>query len=367
MGRIERSAWPLFLACALAALVGALLAFLWRRPAQPPPSHEIHTEAIRPAAGDDPPDSIRLPLERIDTLVAIDDESACALGGATVVCTEDGGVRWPLTGELPARAVAVARGSDGGYLVASDDGGIHSLSPGSPPVRVGDGIAASNPAGREQPSMVDAASRDGRLVLLAHRFDRPADPMRLPRVIQTVLYSVTSAGDVEALGEAKGFLGDRLLLQTDGGIVTFASVDTRAWRSTDGGRSFRRLPDSRRFGADFDGIQIAIERWADRLPGPGRPARPASALYASRDDGESWDPVFETTGETLVDFRDAEVGLVIAREEGTAYLTTDGARSFRALRHDDRLYEAVAVAHVGGRFIVATSDGSIVLLDPAGL
>ncbi|HEY0840869.1 MAG TPA: hypothetical protein VGD74_11835, partial [Vulgatibacter sp.] len=110
--------------------------------------------------------------------------------------------------------------------------------------------------------------------------------------------------------------------------------------------------------------QVSVERWAERLAGPGRPARPASRLVVSRDDGATWRQVFETQGEVLVDFRDEETGLVVARDEATAWLTTDGASEFLPTLRDDRLRDAVSVVHVGGRFLVGTADAQLLVVEP---
>jgi len=359
MRRRASQAWPLFALCALAALVGALLAY-WiggrhEEPPAPRPSDlggkEIHTEATPR------PDASVVPLNGIDRLVAISDRDACAIDGGAIACSDDAGRTWRNAGELDARVLAILRSPDGRLVVATDDGAIHTLEPDGSPLRrralpVSDG---------ETPQVVDAQARDGRLWILAHRFDRPEDPMRLPRVVETAVFAVDE-DSIEHAATTKGFMGDRILANAQGEGVTFASADARAWRYDTSG--FRRIPDARRFGARYDGIEVAVERWAERVEGPGRPARPASRVVVSRDGGESWEPAFHTRGEALVDFQDADVGLVVARDEGTAWLTTDGAGSFEPVRRDDRLHQAVSVVHVGGRFLVASADGQLLIVEP---
>ncbi|AKU90076.1 hypothetical protein AKJ08_0463 [Vulgatibacter incomptus] len=326
----------------------------------------LGTSPVRVDAQEAPtrdPDAVESGLGRIERLVSFGETDACSFDGPRITCSKDGGKSWPLRAELPARAVGALRGSEGILLIATDDGRIFSVAE--------NGAASLRAEVPGEPAIVDASQRDGRLFLLAHRFDAPEDPLRLPQVVKTELLALAAEGSLEMLATSAGFRGDRLLIQPNGELITFASVDARAWRSIvpreatgSGGRPFVRLPHAGRFGADFGGLQVAIDRWADRLPGPGKPARPASALYVSRDDGAEWEHVFDTTGETLVDFMGPTTGLVVAREEGTAWLTTDGTRSFHSVRKDDRLYETVAVTHSGGRFLVASSRGTILLVSP---
>lgn len=353
-------AWPLFVVCALAALAGAMLAF-WiggaRKPRPKPPAdrgEEIHTDAI------DPPVDPRIPLPRLERLVATSDDSVCAIGGGAIACSDDAGRTWAPAGEVDARVLAILQSTDGRRVVAADDGAVYTLER--------DGTVARRrllpPDARgEIPQVVDAQARDGRLWILAHRFDRPDDPLKLPRVVRTVVFTADEDTVAEAVS-SKGFTGDRLLLGTRGGGVTFASVDARAWSFTEGTSALHRIPDARRFGASFGDLQVSIERWAERLEGPGRPARAASRLVVSRDDGATWRQVFETQGEVLVDFRDEEVGLVVARDEATAWLTTDGAAQFRPVHRDDRLHDAVSVVHVGARFLIGTADAHLAIVEP---
>lgn len=350
--------WPLLALCAIAAIAGALLAF-WiggrqhERPAPRPSDRggeEIRTEAAPR------PDAPVVPLNGIDRLLAISDDEVCAFDGGAIACSDDAGRTWRKAGEVDSRVLAILPSTDG-LVVATDDGAIHTLEPDGSPLR-----RRTLPASHgETPQVVDAQARDGKLWILAHRFDRPEDPMKLPRVVETAVWSVDGAS-IEQVATTRGFTGDRLLADARGEGVTFASVDARAWRY--GTSGFRRLPDSRRFGARYDGIEVAVERWAERIEGPGRPARPASRIVVSRDGGESWEPAFHTRGEALVDFRDSNVGLVVARDEGTAWLTTDGAGSFEPVRRDDRLHQAVSVVHVGGRFLVAGADAQLVVVEP---
>ena len=350
--------WPLLVVCAVAALAGALLAF-WmggrqRAPAPKPaagPEKEIHTEAEAPADGP------VVPLNGIERLVVTSDDEVCAFAGGTLACSEDAGHTWRKAGELDARILAILRTSDGRRVMATDDGAIHTLDADGRPLR----RLGLPPLRGEVPQVVDAQARDGRLWILAHRFDEPKDPMRLPRVVETVVFAVDGE-TIEQVASTPGFSGDRLVAEALGEGVTFASVDARAWRY--GTTGFRRIPDTRRFGATYGSIEVAVERWAERIQGPGKPARPASRVVVSRDGGESWTPAFNTSGEALVDFRDDQVGLVVARDEGIAWLTTDGAASFQPRLRDDRLYQAVSVVHVGGRFLVAGADAQLVSIDP---
>jgi len=354
----RRAGLPLLLAAALVVLLGA--ATLWlmaRSPAAEVAAStevEVELEPIDPLPEAPPPDSVLLPLQRIDRLVPVGARGACALGGREAVCSGDEGLSWDLVFELPSRILALVPAAEAGLLAATEDGSIHSIDP--------TGVSKLERQPMDDRSVVDGVASDGKLYLLAHGFDRPVDPLRLPRVVETTLLALGPDGDLEEVGAAKGFIGDRLLVQPNGHVLTFASVDARAWKSTDGGKTFRRLKDGTRFGADYGGLQIAVERWTLRLPGPGRPARPASALYVSRDEGESWNHVFDTNGETIVDFRDQQIGLVVARDEATAWLTTDGAEGFAPVRRDDLLLRTVAVTHVGSRFLVATSDGNVLLI-----
>ena len=350
--------WPLLVVCAMAALAGALLAF-WiggrqHAPAPKPatdPGKEVHTEAKSPSG------LPVVPLNGIERLVATSDEEVCAFAGGALACSEDAGGTWRKVGEMDARILAVLRTTDGRRVLATDDGAVHTLdAEGGPLRRLG-----LPPLRGEVPQVVDAPARDGRLWILAHRFDEPEDPMRLPRVVETVVFAVDGE-TIEQVASTPGFSGDRLVAEAQGEGVTFASVDARAWRY--GTTGFRRIPDTRRFGATYGAIEVAVERWAERIEGPGRPARPASRVVVSRDGGESWAPAFHTSGEALVDFRDDRVGLVVARDEGIAWLTTDGASSFQPRLRDDRLFQAVSVVHVGGRFLVASADAQVVKIDP---
>ncbi|HWV36996.1 MAG TPA: hypothetical protein VN033_00800 [Vulgatibacter sp.] len=351
--------WRLFVLCAVAALAGALLAFwLGERRDAPAPQRppDPRGEEIRADAAP-PPEEPVVPLNGIDRLVAIADEEVCAIDGGAIACSDDAGRTWRSAGELGGRILALLRSADGHLVAATDDGAIHTLDRDGRPLR----RRTLPSAGDEPPHVVDAQEREGRIWILVHRFDRPEDPMRLPRVVETAVYAV-DADSIERAAATGGFTGDRLLAGARGEGVTFASADARAWRYDTTG--FRRIPDARRFGARYDGIEVAVERWAERLEGPGRPARPASRVVVSHDGGETWVPAFHANGEALVDFLDAQVGLVVARDEGTAWLTANGGVSFTPARRDDRLHLAIAVVHAGGRFVVASSDARILIVEP---
>lgn len=349
--RLPRWIAPTVVALPLVAL--ALLPHL--RPSSPSPAAEERTSiAPLPTAPLQVPEEVELDLPRVDRLIALGGSGACALGGRKIICSEDGGVEWQLQWELSSRPLIVARSQDGSLLTAAEDGAIFRLVPSEAPRKLA--------APFEDRSLVDGQAKDGLLFLLVHRFDHHADPLRLPTVRTTEVLEVDARGEQRLVATARGFAGDRLLLQPSGGLITFASVDARAWRTSGDEMSLRRIPDSSRFGASYGGLQVAVERRTDRLP--GRQARPASALHVSRDGGESWDHVFDTTGEILVDFADERTGLVVAQGEGAAWRTDDGGEGFELVDRDDRLRESVAVTHAGERFLIATSRPSILLISP---
>ena len=295
---------------------------------------------------------VALPIDSVSRLVALGGAEACALGGRRLACTQDGGATWGEPVELPDPPLAAVR-FGASRLVAAADGTVYELRPGAAPE------AWAAPPG--DLAVVDATAQGGTLWLLAHRYDAPEGDLQLPRVIETVVFTVGSSGTLDRRGGLRGYGGERILVEPAGAVTTWAPFDLRAWRSADGGGSFGRLPANQRFGADFGGLRVAVERRADRLPGPGRPARPASALLVSTD-GAPWESVLETPGELLVDFADARTGLVIARGESVARLTRDGGASFAELWRDDRLNDAAAVAHVDGAFLAATGDGLAIRL-----
>ncbi len=350
----ERLRLRLARAGAVASLAAGTLGlgfWLGGRDEPPPVVVEIPAPAPEPEAPRGPR-AVALPLDQVGRLVPIGGAEACALGGRRLSCTTDGGSSWGEPVELPDPPLAVVRFAES-LLVAAVDGMVYQLRAGAEAE-----IWAAPPG---DVAVVDATARDGTLWLLAHRYDPPADELHLPTVAETVVYTVGGSGSLERRGSLAGYGGERILVEPDGAVVTWAPFDLRAWRSKDSGRSFRRLSAAQRFGADFGGLQVAVERRADRLPGPGRKARPASALLVSRDGG-SWETVLETPGEILVDFADAATGAVIARGEGLAQITRDGGVSFEELWRDDRLDEATALAHVDGSFLAATGSGVVLLL-----
>lgn len=314
----------------------------------PAPTPVAPAEAELPAG----PHAVALPIDAVSRLVALGGAEACALGGRQLTCTEDAGATWSAPVELPDPPLAVVR-FGAARLAAAVDGTVYELRAGASPE-----TWAAPPGDL---AVVDATARDGTLWLLAHRYDEPADELRLPRVIETVVFTVGESGSLVRRGGLRGYGGERILVEPGGSVVTWAPFDLRAWRSKDGGASFRRLSANQRFGADFGGLQVAVERRADRLPGPGRPARPASALLVSSD-GSAWSSVLETPGELLVDFADARTGVVIARGESLAQITRDGGATFSDLWRDDRLDGASAVAHVDGMFLAGTNDGRMIRL-----
>lgn len=306
---------------------------------------------VAKAVEQDGPRQVESGLPRIDRLFSLGGSQACATGGRRLACTMDGGSSWVDLGEMPDRILAVLPRDDGTLLAAAADGFVYAVTPSS--LRV-----LATPPGDLH--VVDAASRDGRLFLLAHRYDQPADDLTLPLVIETAIYSVEGDGSLVKRGGLKGFGGEKLLLE-DGAILTWALSDLRAWRSKDGGATFKRVPVTERFGADFGGLRAVVERRADRLPGPGRPARPASSLWVSREGGD-WVQAFDTPGEVVVDFADGGLGAVVVRDEASAWVTRDGGGTFEVLWRDDRLDGVVALAHVAGRFLAAREDGAVLVL-----
>lgn len=340
------SAWRWGLLAAACAAVG-LAAGLWMQPsAEPPPVPEEPPVVEAPTPGG--PRAVVLPIDRVARLVSTGGAGACALGGRRLACTDDGGATWSPAYQLQEAPLAVIRHGEA-LLVASVDGAIRTLE---------DEVLADSPPDLQ---VVDAAAHEGTLWLLAHRYDQPDDPLRLPRVIETrVLVFELEAGLADRGGHA-GYAGERLLVLPDGSLRTWAPFDRRAWGSDDGGRSLRRLPDSTRFGADYGGLQVAVERRADRIPGPGRKAQPASAVVVAAGD-EGWKTVLEATGEILVDFADATTGAALLRDEGAFLVTTDGARTFEEVWRDTRLGGAVALTHVDGNFLAATAEGLVFVL-----
>lgn len=308
------------------------------------------------------PREIDLSLDRIDRLLPLEGGGICATARGALVCSGDRGESWASFGSLDEPILAVAApsglefpgGAGPGLVAAAADGGLYRMAPGASPTLHTRPDAALH--------VVDASTRAGRLILLAHRYDTPEDELRLPRVVETLLLEATWGGGLKELGRWRGFGGERLLLE-EGSIVTFALSDRRAWRSNDGGASSRRLPVHERFGADFGGLRAVVERGAERLPGPGRPARAISRLWIARSGGD-WENALEVEGAMLVDFADASLGLVVATDEATAWLTTDGGRTFQPWLTDERLAGAVAASHVAGRFVVALGGGRVLLLDP---
>lgn len=321
--------------------------------AEPPAASLPSAEELEAEEAPERPRS--LPLEAAERLVVMGRHEACVVAGTEAACTRDGGGEWEAMGPLPAPVIAAAYLEKGRFAFVCLDGRIYEASAAMEPEAI---LALPG-----EYAVVDAASRDGTLILLAQRYDEPEDPMeRLPRVVETTILEVEGGRTWRKAGSLAGFGGDRLLLQREG-LITFASVDQRAWRSRDGGRSFARLPDRQRFGMDFGGLSATVERRAERLPGPGRPARPASSLWISRD-GERWEQTLETAGELLVDFSDGPWGMAIARGEGIAWITVDEGKSFDALVHDERLDDAVDVGWLGGRFVVVTRSAGLLYFAP---
>lgn len=299
----------------------------------------------------------QLPMDWVERLLPFGPYEACAVGGRHLACTSDGGETWEARDPLPAPILAgVARGQ-GRFLFACLDGSLVESLPGMEPE-----VLLSLPG---EYGLVDAVATDETLYVLAQRYDEPDDlALRLPTVDRTVLFSLGSDLRLEERGSIPGFGGDRLLLQGRDAVAIYASVDRRAWKSRDGGRNFARLPHDRRLGADFDGLHVSVERRAERLPGPGRPARPSSTLWLSTDGGERWDAALEVPSELLVTFVDRRLGVAIARGDGVAWVTRDGGGSFEPLLHDDRLEGAVDVGWLGGRFVALTRNGLLLPLTP---
>lgn len=339
-GLLERWIVPL----AAVAGVVALTLLAIRRPDVPPPP--------APAPPLDHPRDMVLPLDGVDRITALGGASACILGGRRIACTEDAGETWTPLSELPEHALAVAR-VQGETLVAAADGAVYAV--------FADGPASLRALAPPELSIVDAVTRHGEMFLLAHRYDDPRDPLRLPRVSQTVLLFLEPEGRLAERGRVSGYAGERLLAQGDE-IATFAPYDPRAFRSTDGGRTFRRVPARERLAASFGGLLATVERRSEKMPGGG--ARPVSTLVVSGDGAATWSVGFEAPGELVVDFLDARRGVVIARDDAAAFVTADGARTFRLAVQDERLADAVDVAGVGAGWIAVTAGGHGIRIAP---
>lgn len=311
----------------------------------PPPAERAPPRPRRPRA-------VAMPIDRVTRLQPVEGGTVCALGGSRIACTDDGGAHWSDPVELPSPVLAVARLGPRS-LAATVDGAVWELREGAEPTRI-----AEAP---EELAVIDAAGASGALWLLGHRYDEPEDELTLPRVVETAIFTLGDAGRLEPRGTISGYGGERILVEPDGAVVTWAPFDRRAWRSADGGASFRRLAPGERFGAHVEGLRVAVERGAQRLPGPGRPARPISTVVVSAD-GETWETVYEAAGEVLVDFADARTGLIVDRGAGLAIFTRDGGATFAELWRDTRLDRAVALLPVDGGFLAATVDGIALLL-----
>lgn len=371
--------------------------FFWWSSAESPPVPDV-VVVVEPAAeeADPGPKEVPLPLDRIDRLLPLGGAGICATARGELVCSGDMGESWSSFGALGEPILAVVgdvgkglepRGGLAGaadsaapghagtessqelrageptgpskaprsVLAASADGGLYRMEPGSHPTLVTRPEAALH--------VVDASARGGRLLLLAHRYDQPDDELRLPRVVETLLLEAAEGGGaLRELGRWRGFGGERLLLE-EASIVTWTLSDRRAWRSSNGGASVQRLSVNEKFGADYGGLRAVVERRSERLPGPGRPARAISSLWIAKP-GQEWENVLEREGPLLVDFADPELGVVVATDGATAWITRDGGRSFEPWISDDRLSGAVTLSHVAGRFVVALTGGSVFLLDP---
>lgn len=309
----------------------------------PPAPAPAPVPAAEPSAAD--PWTV-LPLDRVDGLAVLDGRSACVRGSTELACTADGGETWVPSGELPDRILAVVQ-QEGEVRVATADGTVWAVPPGGAPV-----VRGSPPA---ELGVVDAAARGAEVFLLAHRYDRPTDPMKLPRVVATTVLALGEGGRLETRSSLPGWAGERLLLQPGGELTIWAPFDAKAHRSRDGGRTFRPVPRTERLGAEFGGLLATIERRVERAS-QGRPARSLSTLLLSTDRGSTWDVALETEGELVVQFAGPGDGLAVARAEGTVYRTGEGGR-FEPVLSDDRLADAVDAARLGDRWLVVTSTG----------
>lgn len=348
--------WSPRLGLALGMICLGLLAGFWLRgapPQLPAPASIPEAEPEIPTVPEGPL-KVELPLSRIDRLLSVGGRDACATGRGSLACSRDGGQTWSDFGTVGEPILAVMELADGSLLAAAADGGLYLVAEGREPA------FRMRPEGSLQ--VVDAAARDGAIVLLAHRYDEPTDELRIPRVVETILLAVAADGELREMGRSRGFGGERLLLERDA-VVTWALSDLRAWRSRNGGRTLQRLQGNERFGADFGGLRAVVERRSERLPGPGRPARLVSSLWVDREQG-AWERALELPGSLLVDFADENIGVVVAKEEGTAWLTIDGGRSFEAFVQDERLQGIADLSHVDGRFVVALAEGTVWLLEP---
>jgi hypothetical protein len=325
--------------------IAALLGFGLRGAGGPPPP-----EPAPPAPEAPPPppttDAVALPLDRVEGLAVLGDALACAHGGRALACTADRGDTWLSFGELPDRILAVVRQGEE-LRAATADGTVWAVRPGAPPQ------VRSEPP--DDLGVVDAAARDGEVFLLAHRYDRPADPMRLPRVIATAVLALGAEGRLEPRASLPGWAGERLLVRPKGELTIWAPFDSRAHRSRDGGRTFSPVPAGERVGAEFGGLLATIERRIEPAT-QGRPARALSTLLLSRDGGTTWDPALEAEGELVVQFAGPDDGVAVAREERTIYRTTAEGRLVPSLE-DRRLADAVDAGRFDDRWLVVTTTG----------
>src|SRR5262249_30994141 len=155
----------------------------------------------------------------------------------------------------PDHVLAVAR-VDGEGLAASTDGAVYAVTPELAVLR------AMAPRGL---TVGDAADRKGTLWPLGHRYSPPADALHLPVVTSTEGPELGEGGELTRRGTIPGYGGDRLLLQGDT-IATYAVYDALAFRSTDGGRTFRRVPAREPLAADYDGLLATVARRSEKLP-----------------------------------------------------------------------------------------------------
>jgi hypothetical protein len=348
-GRLAAVLAGVVLGLALATAVALGIRALEEKPSEraaPPP-------AAAPAA-DSPAEAapfgsqaIDLPLERVEGLAILDDDHACVFGKNALACSPDRGDSWMPFGELPERILAVV-GESGEVLAAAADGTVWSMAPGRPPA-----LRASPPA---ELGVVDAAARGDQVFLLAHRYDRPSDPMKLPRVVATTILALGGGGRLETRASLPGWAGERLLVQPGGEITIWAPFDTKAQRSRDGGRTFAPVPRDERLGAEYGHLLATIERRIEPARA-GRPARSLSTLLLSADHGSTWDVALETEGELVVQFAGPDDGVAVARVEGTVYRSKGGGR-FEPVVTDDRLADAVDAGRLGDRWLIVTSAGT---------
>jgi hypothetical protein len=325
--------------------IAALFGFGLRGPGEPPPREAAPPEPeVAPAPV--PTDTVALPIDRVDGLAVLGDALACAHGGRALACTADRGDTWLSFGELPDRILAVVR-QGGEIRAATADGAVWAVAPGEPPQ------VRSEPP--DDLGVVDAAARGAEVFLLAHRYDRPTDPLRLPRVTATAVLVLGEDGRLETRASLPGWAGERLLVRPGGEVTIWAPFDARAHRSRDGGRTFAPVPTGERLGAEFAGLLATIERRVEPAK-QGRPARALSTLLLSRDGGSTWDPALETEGELVVQFAGPDDGVAVAREGWTIYRTTAEGGLAPALE-DRRLADAVDAGRFDDRWLVVTSTG----------